>query len=52
MTRIAMKGQYVLKWKISCGPNIVAGIEKEKKKSSRWQVEWKGGASHEVFRDD
>lgn len=52
MTRIAVKKQYALKWKNSCGPNIVSRIDKERKNSSRWYVEWNGGASHEVFRDD
>ncbi|XP_039113801.1 uncharacterized protein LOC120249377 [Dioscorea cayenensis subsp. rotundata] len=52
MIRIAVKRQFALKWKNSCGPNILARIEKERKKTSKWQVEWNGGASHEVFRDD
>ncbi|XP_039145936.1 uncharacterized protein LOC120283315 [Dioscorea cayenensis subsp. rotundata] len=52
MTRIVVKKQYALKWKNSCGPNIVSRIDKERKNSSRWYVEWNGGASHEVFRDD
>lgn len=41
-----------MKWKNSCGPNIVARIEKERKRSLKWHVVWNGGVSHEVFRDD
>lgn len=52
MTRVAVNKEYAMKWKNSCGPNIVARIEKERKRSLKWHVVWNGGVSHEVFRDD
>lgn len=52
ITQMAVKRQYAIKWKIVCGPNIIAKIEKETKKCSKWHVEWNGGAYHEVYMDN
>lgn len=52
MTRIVVKRENTAKWKSSCGPRICARIEKEREKSGKWQVEWSGGAKHEVFWDN
>ncbi|XP_039133310.1 uncharacterized protein LOC120270379 [Dioscorea cayenensis subsp. rotundata] len=52
MTRIVVKRENTAKWKSSCGPRICARIEKERVKSGKWQVEWSGGAKHEVFWDN
>lgn len=49
MNRIVAKREYATKWKVDFGPNIVAKIEKERNKSGKWQVEWNGAASDEVF---
>ncbi|XP_039118187.1 uncharacterized protein LOC120254107 [Dioscorea cayenensis subsp. rotundata] len=52
MTRIAIKREYTKKWRCDCGPSIIPKIEKERQKSAKWQVEWNGGASHEVYWDN
>lgn len=52
MNRVVLKREYTSKWKLECGPNIVAKIEKERNKGQKWQVEWYGDACHEVFWDD
>ena len=52
MRRLVVKRDCAMKWKMDCGPNIVAKLEKERNKSVKWTVEWNGGASHKVFWDD
>ena len=52
MNRIVAKRSYAMKWKTDFGPNIVSKIEKEKLKSGKWQVDWNGAASHEVYWDN
>ena len=34
-----------------CGPNILAKVEKERKKSAKWQDEWDEGACREAYWD-
>ncbi|XP_039126939.1 uncharacterized protein LOC120263096 [Dioscorea cayenensis subsp. rotundata] len=52
MQRIVVKKSYTMKWKVNFGPNIVRKFEKERTKSSKWQVDWNGAAEHEVIWDD
>lgn len=52
ITGVVVKREFASKWQVICGPNIVAKLEKERKKSSMWQVEWNGGLIHEVFWDN
>ena len=50
--RIVVKRGYVEKWRGNYGPIIVEKIEKETKKSGKWQAEWNGCLRHEVFWDN
>ena len=52
MTRKVVKRDYVRKWTCDYVPNIVSKIAKERKKSTKWHVEWKGASSHEVYWDN
>ena len=52
MTRIAIKREYTKKWRCDYGRGMVSKIEKEMQKSAKWQVEWNGGASYEVYWDN
>lgn len=47
-----MKRDYIRKLKCDYGPNILSKIEKERKMSGKWMVEWNGGTSHEVYWDN
>ena len=37
--RIVVKRNYVRKWKVDFGPNIIAKLEAERSKSGKWQVD-------------
>lgn len=52
MTRIVVKRDYIRKWTCDYGPNIVSKIEKERKNSTKWHVEWNGASSHEAYWDN
>lgn len=52
MTRIVVKREYVRKWTSGYGPNIVAKVNKERKISTKWHVEWNRASSHEVYWDN
>lgn len=49
MNKLVAKREQVAKWKSDRGPNIIAKIEKEMIKCGKWEVEWNGAASHEVW---
>lgn len=52
MTRFVVKRLFGLKWNSECETNIVAKLEKERNKATKWQVECNGGAIHEVLWDN
>ena len=39
MNRLVVKRDYAMKWKLDCGSNIVAKMEKEINKNVKWRVE-------------
>ena len=50
--RMVVKRNYVRKWKVDFGPNIIAKLETERSKSGKWQVDWNGATEYEVHWDD
>lgn len=49
MTMIIVKKNYTKKFRGDYGPNILAKIEKERKKGAKRQVKWNESACHKVY---
>lgn len=49
MRRLVKNRQYGRNWKTEYGPRILSKLEKYRKLSTKWEVDWNGGRYHEVF---
>ena len=41
-----------MKWKIDFAPRIIEKMEKSRRLSQRWEVEWNRSGRHEIYWDD
>ncbi|XVF36348.1 hypothetical protein REPUB_Repub19eG0050800 [Reevesia pubescens] len=49
MRRLVLKMDDVLRWKTNYAPRVLEKLEKSRKLSYKWEVEWNGGDKHEVY---
>ena len=52
MKRLVAKREYVKQWKIYFAPRILEKLEKVRRLSGMWEVQWNGNGRHEVYRDN
>ena len=52
MKRLVAKREYVKKWKTDFALRILEKLEKVRRLSGMWEVQWNGNGRHEVYRDN
>lgn len=52
MRRLVQKRESIKKWITDFAPRILERLEKYRRLSAIWEVEWNGSGRHEVYRDN